>query len=151
MSDDIAQVEPKKKPGRKPKKRHDPALDAPIDGDYALDHIINKQPGWDYALMSERDRQRRQHQGWQPELWAEGCARQLYDYAKHVDGEEIKVNGQLTLMKIPSERRARLRAAERKWHTDAKAQLRQTAEQSAANVAGLNTRGYHKQTVGVQF
>lgn len=150
MSEDIAPVEKvKRKPGRKP-KRHDPA-DAPIDGDYALDKIINKQDGWDYAGMSDRDRQRRQHQGWQPELWADGCARLFYDYGKHVDGEEIKINGQLTLMKIPSERRARIRAAERKWHTDAKATLRQTAEQSAASVGGLNTRGYHKQTVGVQF
>jgi len=141
----------KRKAGRPPKKRPDPVDDAPIDGDYSLDTIVGKKPGRDYALMSDRDRARRQHQGWQPELWGAGCARQLYDYGKHIDGEEIRVNGQLTLMWIPSERRALLRSSERKWHQEAKAQLRQTAEQSAANVGGVGHRGYHKQTVGVQF
>lgn len=140
-----------RKRGRPQAKRPDPVGDAPIDGDYSLDTIVNKQAGRDYALMSDRDRARRQHQGWQPELWGAGCARQLYDYGKHVDGEEIKVNGQLTLMWIPSERRARLRTAERAWHQEAKAQLRQKAEQSAATVGGVSYRGKHTQTVGVQF
>jgi len=130
MSDETETVVPKvrRKPGRKPKLRHDPDP-APIDGDYQNDQITNKQPGWDYGLVSPRLRGRYIAQGWQVERYGPDCARPLWDYGEHKDGDEVReMNGQLTLMKIPTERRERITQRERQWHTDAKAALKRTAE-----------------------
>lgn len=136
----VAPAKPKR--GRPPKKRHDPAAEVPIDSDYRADAITGKQEGFDYALMSDRDRARRQHMGWEPELWGPNCARPLYDFGKHSAGEEVRINNQLTLMRIPTARRAAIRAHERQWHTDAKANLKRVAE---------NSGGRMTSNLGVQF
>jgi hypothetical protein len=105
-------------------------LPAPIDGDYSLDQIVGKQPGFDYGLISARQRGRYQARGWMPERYGAGCARSKWDYGNHKDGDEVSVDGALTLMKIPTERRQTMEAAERGWHTSAKENLRRVAETS---------------------
>lgn len=122
-------VKPRRRPGRPKKLRHDPDP-APIDGDYVLDRIVNKEIGVDYALVSRRQRAPMQARGWTPERWGTDCARPQWDYNEHKDGDEVTVNGELTLMKMPASRHAQQVAAERKWHTDAKDQLRKAAENS---------------------
>lgn len=51
MSDVAPEI--KKRPGR-PKKRKDPD-DAPIDGDYRQDLILDKEAGKRYALLDEKE------------------------------------------------------------------------------------------------
>lgn len=135
-------VLPKRKPGRPPKaKRHDPAP-APVDGDYSLDQVINKAPGFDYGLISQRQRGRYQARGWIAERWGAGCAQSKWDYGKHVDGDEVTVNGELTLMKIPVERREQIAAAERSKHSEALTALKRAA---------INSGGKFTEFQGVQF
>ena len=50
--------QPRKRPGRKPGKRRDP-VPAPVDGDYQLLDIVNKQPGFEYFALSDFDRRKR--------------------------------------------------------------------------------------------
>ena len=140
LAEEVPATPTKRKPGR-PKKRHDPAP-APIDGDYSLDQVVNKRPGFDYGLISARQRGRYQARGWIPERWSAGCARSKWDYGQHKDGDEVQVNNDLTLMKIPTDRRQAMESSERRWHTGAKENLKQVAE---------NTGGKFKQTPGVQF
>jgi hypothetical protein len=40
------------------RKRHDPAISAPVDGDYAYDHLKNKQKGRVYFIADEEDAER---------------------------------------------------------------------------------------------
>lgn len=129
LAEEVPATPTKRKPGRPPKRRHDPPP-APIDGDYSLDQVVNKQPGFDYGLISVRQRGRYQARGWIPERWSTGCARGKWDYGQHKDGDEVTVDGALTLMKIPSDRRAAMEIAERSWHTGAKDNLRRVAETS---------------------
>lgn len=131
----------KRKVGRPAKRRHDPPP-APVDGDYALDDIVNKARGFDYGLISRRQRGKYQARGWVPERWSADCARSKWDYGEHVNGDEVTVNNELTLMKIPSALRAAQTAGERKWHTSAKENLRRVAEESG---------GRSRQFQGVQF
>lgn len=132
---------PKRKPGRPAKKRHDPET-APVDGDYRLDAIANKLKGWDYGLIADRERGKYLSRGWQVERRGPDCARPVWDYGEHKNGDEVRVNNQLTLMKIPSDRRSRINDAERRWHSDAKAALKQTAE---------NTGGKFSEFPGLRF
>lgn len=133
MSDESVPVEvatpPKRKPGRPAKRRHDPAP-APIDGDYSLDQVVNKRAGFDYGLISVRQRGRYQARGWIPELWSKDCAHSAWDYGQHKDGDEVTVDGALTLMRIPTARRQAMETSERAWHTGAKENLRRVAETS---------------------
>jgi hypothetical protein len=138
---DDAFVPAKRKVGRPPKKRHDPPP-APVDGDYSLDQIINKDSAFDYGLISQRQRGRYQARGWIPERWAAGCARSRWDYGAHKDGDEVLVNNELTLMKIPLERRAAMADAERANHKEALNALKRAA---------INSGGAFKQFNGVQF
>ncbi len=119
----------KRKPGRPPKRRHDPPP-APVDGDYSLDQVVNKQPGFDYGLISHRQRGRYQARGWMPERWGADCAHSKWDYGQHKDGDEVTVDNALVLMKIPTERRQAMDSAERGWHTSAKENLKRVAETS---------------------
>jgi hypothetical protein len=138
---DDAVVAPKRKPGRPAKKRHDPAP-APIDGDYSLDQVVNKQAGFDYGLVSKRQRARYQARGWTPERWGPNCARSKWDYGEHVNGDEILINNELTLMKIPADLRNEIARAERRPHDAAKAALKQAA---------VDSGGKFKQFAGIQF
>jgi hypothetical protein len=131
MSNDDAVVEAptpvKKNKGGRPKKRRDPEP-APIDGDYRNDAIANKAKAWDYGLVSDRERGKYLSRGWQVERWGADCARPVWDYGEHKNGDEVRINNQLTLMKIPTARRAAMNESERRWHTEAKAALKKTAE-----------------------
>lgn len=131
----------KKKRGRPPKRRHDPPP-APVDGDYSLDQIVNKDAAFDYGLISGRQRGRYQARGWVPERWAAGCARSRWDYGQHKDGDEITVNGELTLMKIPVARRAEMANAERAQHNEALNALKRAA---------INSGGKFTEYQGVHF
>jgi hypothetical protein len=145
MSDDVIPEAPtpiaKRNKGGRPKKRHDPAT-APIDGDYRLDAIANKVAGWDYGLIADRERGKYLARGWQVERRGPQCARPVWDYGEHKVGDEVRVNNQLTLMKIPTARRAAINAAERRWHDDAKAALKKSAE---------NTGGKFAEFTGLRF
>lgn len=92
--------QPRKRPGRKPGKRRDP-VPAPVDGDYQLLDIVNKQPGFEYFALSDFDRRKRGHQ-YEVERWAEDCAHPPWEtFRPELRGQEVKVNGQLTLMRAP--------------------------------------------------
>lgn len=130
----------KRKPGR-PRKRHDPDA-APVDGDYQNDQIVNKRPGYDYGLVSDRLMGRYLAQGWEVEGYGADCARPRWDYGKHKDGDPVRINNQLTLVRIPAKRRQAISQRERQWHNDAKASLKHTAE---------STGGKHTVFKGVHF
>lgn len=108
--------------------RFDPD-DAPIDGDYAFDKVLNKDPSKTYALVSAYDMPRMKGRGYVPTIRAEGGAQPAYD----TGGDGVyAVNGQLTLMEIPKERADRIqRAAERRG-----AEQWQSQQQSVASVSG---------------
>ena len=78
MSDEIA-PETKRKPGR-PRKRKDPD-DAPIDGHYKRDLLLNKEPGKRYAILDEKeDAAEFRSRGYRRvERQAEGGVRPLWD------------------------------------------------------------------------
>lgn len=95
-----------KRRGRPPGKarpRHELTA-APVDGDYGYLDIVGKDPAFNYVAMSAHDRERRGHH-YEPERWSENCARPpwaTFDETKR--GQEVQINRQLTLMKIPRER-----------------------------------------------
>lgn len=97
---------PARKRGRPPgnkRKRHD-ATPAPIDGDYQPLDVVGKQAGFDYVALSDHDRQRRGH-WYEVERWSETCAHPPWDvFTDDKRGKEVKINGQLTLMRIPTAR-----------------------------------------------
>lgn len=132
---------PKRNKGGRPKKRHDPAP-APIDGDYRNDAIANKAAGWDYGLIADRERGKYLSRGWQVERYGAGCATPKWDYGEHSSGDEVRINNQLTLMKIPTARHSAITESERRWHSDAKAALKQVAKDSG---------GKHTEFAGLRF
>lgn len=103
-------TKPTKRRGRPPgvktkatRPRHE-LTEAPIDGDYQPLDIVGKDPAFEYAAMSVRDRQRRGHQ-YEVERWSETCAHPPWEaFREDMRGQEVKVNGELTLMRIPKER-----------------------------------------------
>ena len=94
--------------------RFDPD-DAPIDGDFQMDQVIDKDPAKTYALVHADDMPRMKGRGYVPTVRAEGSARPLFDGG----GEGVYiVNGQLTLMEIPKTRSERIqREAENRGTT----------------------------------
>lgn len=82
------------------RKRKDP-IDAPIDGDYAQDRIVNKQAGWKYLLLSEEDVPRYKAMGATLEERGPDSARPEFASGTE-EGSGYKV-GNLTLYKIPEE------------------------------------------------
>lgn len=99
MSDDaIAEPKAPKRRGRPPKKRHDPA-DAPVDGNYGCDVVFNKEPGFQYALVSEDDMPTMLGRGAVVCQRGSDTARPFYDVRKDSGEADFKVKG-LTLMKI---------------------------------------------------
>lgn len=99
--------------------RFDPD-EAPIDGDFQMDQVLNKDPSKTYALVHADDMPRMKGRGYVPTVREEGGARPLFDGGG--DGNYI-VNGQLTLMEIPKERGDRIqREAEKRggsrWNSE---------------------------------
>lgn len=108
MSDEaVAETKPKRR-GRPPGKtkvrpRHELTA-APVDGDYGYLDITGKDPAFNYVAMSAHDRERRGHH-YEPERWSENCAHPPWvQFEESKRGQEVQVNRQLTLMKIPRER-----------------------------------------------
>lgn len=99
--------------------RFDPD-DAPIDGDYQMDQVINKDPAKTYALVCAEDMPRMKGRGYVQTERTEGGARPLFEGG----GEgAYSVNGQLTLMEIPKARAERIqREAEKRgairWNSE---------------------------------
>lgn len=106
MSDEATATEPKpaKRRGRPPKKRHDPA-DAPVNGNYADDHVFNKEPGYTYFWASEEDIDKVLNRGGVICNRDSEQARPFYDRRKNA-GESTIVVKNLTLMKISNELQA---------------------------------------------
>jgi hypothetical protein len=105
----------RRRPGPKPgakKRRHDPEP-APIDGDYQPLDVVGKEPGFEYFALSNHDRQRRGHQ-FEVVRWSEKCAHSPWEvFSEELRGKEVKINGQLTLMRAPKERVEARRKRER--------------------------------------
>lgn len=119
--------------------RFDPD-DAPIDGDYQMDQVINKDPSKTYALVCAEDMPRMKGRGYVPTERTEGGARPVFGEIGG-DGHHV-VNGQLTLMEIPKARAERIqREAESRgslrWNSE---QQSETFEQSDRSVSRRTER-----------
>jgi len=80
------------------KKRQDPA-DAPIDGDYSLDQVVNKDPAFKYAMLHAEDMPKYRSLGYVPEERGPDAAKPRWDSSTETDaGYKVR---DLTLMKIP--------------------------------------------------
>lgn len=103
-----AAPKPAKRRGRPPgpqktRKRHEVTA-APVDGDYQPLDVVGKEPGFNYVAMSARDRQRRGHQ-YEVVKWSEKCAHSPWEvFTEELRGKDVMINGQLTLMRIPTAR-----------------------------------------------
>ncbi len=137
MSTEAEIAEPKTKrrggrpPGSKTRKRHDPSP-APVDGDYQPLDVVGKESGYDYFAFSDRDRQRRGHQ-FEVVRWSEKCAHSPWEiFKEELRGQEVKINGQLTLMRAP------------KAHVEARRKRERDAYRaaSAATAAADTARGF---------
>lgn len=81
------------------RKRKDPA-DAPIDGDYSLDQVVNKQPGWDYKLLVADDVPKFRARGYTAVSRGPDAAKPAYDMGSETDAD-YKAGG-LTLYAAPA-------------------------------------------------
>lgn len=88
------------------RKRKDPD-EAPIDGDYRQDHVLNKDPSKAYALVHQDDMPKMAGRGYRRTVRPaeaserETSARPAYDF--NTEGDYV-VGGQLVLMEAPKER-----------------------------------------------
>ena len=89
------------------RKRNDPDA-APIDGDYTLDQVLNKDPAFTYALVDPDDMAKYQSMGYVAEDRSSIAAHPAWDQGT-ADTAGYKVRN-LTLMKIPKASRARIDA-----------------------------------------
>lgn len=132
---DVAAEAPKRKGGR-PKgsknKRHDPA-DAPINGDYEKDVVLNKEPGKRYAWLTtsgiDSDASRFRHRGYVKTENREGGPKPAWDNDADV-GSGFTVGG-LTLFEVGEDHASRLDA-----HNRAPSERRMKAIQAAAEATG---------------
>lgn len=121
-------------PGKAAKKRrHDPAP-APIDGDYQPLDVIGKEKGYEYFALSARDMMRRGHQ-FETVKWSEKCAHSPWEvFKEEMRGKDVKINGQLTLVRAPTERVEARRRAERAAHVALTEGLNASARQRGFDV-----------------
>lgn len=129
---------PKRKGGRPKgsgKKRHDPA-DAPINGDYSQDVILNKEPGKRYAWLSPDDVPRFRHRGYVKSERKPDGPRPAWDMG--TDSDPDFVVGGLTQYEVEEERIQRYDARDR-----APSEARMQAIRKAAEATG----GYMTRTV----
>lgn len=81
------------------RKRKDPG-EAPIDGDFALDVVLNKQKGYTYKWLSSEDIPRFKANGYTREDRGPDSARPAFDVGAENGAPDFKV-GSLTLYKAP--------------------------------------------------
>lgn len=114
-AEETAVAEPKtERRGRPPgkRKRHDPDP-APIDGDYQPLDVVNKEAGFEYFALSDWDMRRRRHQ-FEIVKWSPTCAHSPWDeFTEEMRGKDVKINGQLTLVRAPKEKLEARRKRER--------------------------------------
>ena len=151
MSAEIEVPKVAKRRGRPPggkRTRNDPAP-APIDGDYQPLDIVGEEQGFQYIAMSDHDRRRRGHQ-FEVERWSEKCAHPPWEvFSEEMRGREVKVNGQLTLMRCPTERIEARRRREREAYQAMSRGLIQSdkdrgfdvVERSSINTHTINVSG----------
>lgn len=82
------------------RKRKDPG-EAPIDGDYTPDIVLNKQSGYTYKWLSADDIPRFKQRGYTVEKRADDSARPAFDSGAETNEPDFKF-GQLTLYKAPT-------------------------------------------------
>lgn len=88
------------------RKRIDPA-EAPIDGDFAQDVVLNKKKGYSYKWLSVEDIPRFKANGFTVEERGPDSARPAFDHFADAGLPDFKV-GSLTLYKAPDAIAARL-------------------------------------------
>lgn len=87
------------------RKRKDPT-EAPIDGDYSLDQVLNKDPDFAYGLVDPDDMAKYRSLGYVAETRGPDAAKPRYDQGTEADsGYKVRA---LTLMKLPKALRERL-------------------------------------------
>jgi hypothetical protein len=118
------------------RKRKDPG-EAPVDGDYALDQVLDKQKGFDYALVHLDDLPRMKSRGYvDVERGGEDPAHPAFDIGSD-RLYEVGANG-LRLMKVRSERYKAIHGAAMAQANARLQQIRKTAARgdSARNISG---------------
>lgn len=131
---DVIEESPKRRgrPKGSKTKRHDP-VDAPINGDYEKDVVLNKEPGKRYAWLTtsgiDSDASRFRHRGYVKTEAREGGPRPAWDNDADV-GSGFTVGG-LTLFEVGEDHAAKLDA-----HNRAPSERRMKAIQAAAEATG---------------
>jgi hypothetical protein len=123
------------------RKRKDPDQ-APIDGDYTRDVVLNKSADKAYALVHQDDMAVMSGRGYRRTARTEDGtgARPAYDQGG--DGDMV-VGGQLVLMEAPVERAEAVQKRSEKQFGERATGLRESIEQYvAANPGSKFTRGY---------
>lgn len=88
------------------RRRKDPG-EAPIDGDTAMDVVLNKQKGFTYKWLSADDIPRFKANGYTREERGPDSARPAFDYHADDNSADYRV-GSLTLYKAPDSLAQRL-------------------------------------------
>jgi len=96
---------------KRTKRRHD-TDDAPIDGDYTVDVILNKDPAKHYMLANDEDAERFRGFGAVFTERREDGPRPAFDLGAD-EGSRIRVRG-LWLMEMPTEVRNRITSGEQR-------------------------------------
>ncbi len=120
------------------RKRIDPDAAAPVDGDYRIDVVRNKDPGRAYVLLADDDIPAFRHWGYTPELRrADGpvCALDM----SQTEGEQLTAKG-LKLYSAPKEIEARRQAGPQRQADEVAAQIRRTHKQLGVTVEGAQPR-----------
>ena len=130
------QSQPKPRRGRPPgRKRKDP-IDAPVDGDYQIDSILNKEAGKRYALLDKDDfLMKFKHRGYRKvERTAEGARPVLIDDEDIGSGYQVRG---LTLYECDEDRALAY---------DEKRRSISEGRMAAINAAAERTGGYMTRT-----
>jgi hypothetical protein len=129
-----------------PRKRKDPDA-APIDGDYTLDQVLNKDPAFAYALVDPDDMAKYRSYGYVAEMRGPDAAVPAWDGGDATDaGYKVR---NLTLMKIPLAKRARIDAVGQRQAEGRMAALKREVENLGGefgkpSLMGAPERGFSK-------
>ena len=112
-------------------RRHDP-VEAPVDGVYRNDHVLNKEKGKRYYLLNDEDAAVKRSIGARKVERREGAARPFYDFGSETDSG-YSVRG-LTLYEMPEKLAAQHDRAVAKESEDRMALMRQQVRQSGGEL-----------------
>lgn len=122
-----------------PRKRKDPD-EAPVDGDYSLDVVLNKQKGYTYKLLSEEDIPRFRAYGFTREDRGPDAAHPAFDLGANSDMPDYQVKG-LTLYKAPDAIAKRLDSVSQRAADHRMAEIREQARASGGQFT-TSTNGF---------